>query len=321
MASIIENIRQVMGNTPTFRPSNISTFGDPSLEAGDIVTVTTPEGSETVPLFSLDMDWHGAAETTLSASGNNKRDVQKAGKRADYALESAISSAFGGGGGALQQLEEDLKYDIQQVIASVDDVVSGLVAYVRYDDFQNTYESAAIIFSGKPEYKAMISASYVLDANGQERTMADILADTITLESTKLNSSDFNSENVSGKVSLSGEGVTISGGKIVMNGEVWAKVANVETLIANALQVDKATVTFLDGKQVGCANVVATGPLSAGSGACYLGKDGYASFSGGVSTASLSVGNPGVVFKNCNLKIGNTTATNTFLGTGDITFP
>ena len=324
MASIIENIRQVMGNTPTFRPSNISTFGDPSLEAGDIVTVTTPEGSETVPLFSLDMDWHGAAETTLSASGNNKRDVQKAGKRADYALESAISSAFGGGGGALQQMEDALeeemdgiRTDVQMLIANVDDTAAGFVARATVDDLNQYKEAAAEMFVGVKDVDAYIGLYLVQKPDGKKETLAEILADEITLRTSKV---DATSSAVTGLISINSNGVKIQGSTVTIDGNLIAKVADIESLVATAFRAEKADISWLATKTIGCSNLVASGAVSSGNGACYLGKDGYASFTGGVSTASLSVGNPGVVFKNCNLKIGETTATNTFLGSGDITF-
>lgn len=89
--SVLSNVLEKMQATPTFRPMTADTFGDWSIEAGDIVSVDIDGKSETLPVFSSSMEWNGAARTTLSCSGNEERQILTKQERQSY---SSIGGAY-----------------------------------------------------------------------------------------------------------------------------------------------------------------------------------------------------------------------------------
>lgn len=122
--SIGETLLSKVQSTPTFRPSTVDTFGDWSIEAGDIITV---DGSSKVPIFESDMEWNGTARTTFSCSGNQKRETQTKQEREQY---SAGSYGFSG----VNSLKEETKELFDKFGVSLGEVSSALETYVKQTD-------------------------------------------------------------------------------------------------------------------------------------------------------------------------------------------
>lgn len=122
--SIGETLLSKVQSTPTFRPSTVDTFGDWSIEAGDIIAV---DGSSKVPIFESDMEWNGTARTTFSCSGNQKRETQTKQEREQY---SAGSYGFSG----VNSLKEETKELFDKFGVSLGEVSSALETYVKQTD-------------------------------------------------------------------------------------------------------------------------------------------------------------------------------------------
>ena len=205
-----DEILNQLKKTPSFRPICAETFGDWSIEAGDILTIENAGQVHTLPVFSSEMDWKGSARTTLTASGNSKREVQKRSEREDYGYQQSVSRSMGGLGGRIDGIKEDYV----ELVARVEEAEAGIAARVLIDDLNgykeavaNTYAtiegmtaglSTKVETSKLGDYLTKKAASelyvtdddvtaaigvYVVSSNGQTKTFAKILADQIDLES------------------------------------------------------------------------------------------------------------------------------------------
>ena len=72
-----ENVFNKVRGTPSFKPASIDSFGNWAIEAGDVITVENDGVTESIPIFSADMSWDGSAQTTMSCTGNQKRDISR----------------------------------------------------------------------------------------------------------------------------------------------------------------------------------------------------------------------------------------------------
>ena len=208
--SYSDEILNQLKKTPSFKPICAETFGDWSIEAGDILTIESEGQIHTLPVFSSEMDWKGSARTTLTASGNSKREVQKRREREEYGYQQSVRRSMGGLGGQIEGIREDYV----ELVARVEDAEAGIAARVLIDDLNgykeavaNTYAtiegmtaglSTKVETSKLGDYLTKKAASelyvtdddvtaaigvYVVSSNGQTKTFAKILADQIDLES------------------------------------------------------------------------------------------------------------------------------------------
>lgn len=181
---ILENVLAKMQATPSFFPMSAETFSDWSIEAGDVVTVEVNGIDQTLPVFSADMDWGGAAMATLSCSGNRERPTLSKPERQSYA-------AFGGVSREIQKTNNKILEDRAELIAALngedgapEDLSSGISNYVRYDLENNEAFAGSTLFAQIGEKaKAEIRVYTVLGSDGKAHSLADIVADQITLES------------------------------------------------------------------------------------------------------------------------------------------
>ncbi len=180
---ILENVLAKMQATPSFCPMSAETFSDWSIEAGDVVTVEVNGENQTLPVFSADMDWGGAAMATLSCSGNRERPTLSKPERQSYA-------AFGGVSREIQKTNNKILEDRAELIAALngedgapEDLSSGISNYVRYDLENNEAFAGSTLFAKIGEKaKAEIRVYTVLDSNGKAHSLADIVADVIRLQ-------------------------------------------------------------------------------------------------------------------------------------------
>ena len=180
---ILENVLAKMQTTPQFRPVSVDTFSDWSIEAGDIITVDVDGSEETLPVFSSDMEWGGAARSTLSCTGNRERPTLSKAERQSYA-------AFGGVSRQIQKTNEKILEDRKELIAALngedgapEDLSSGISNYVRYDLENNEAFAGSTLFAQIGEKaKAEIRVYTVMGSDGKAHSLAGIVADVIQLK-------------------------------------------------------------------------------------------------------------------------------------------
>ena len=137
--SYSDEILNQLKKTPSFKPICAETFGDWSIEAGDILTIDSEGQIHTLPVFSSEMDWKGSARTTLTASGNSKREVQKRREREEYGYQQSVRRSIGGLGGQIEGIREDYV----ELVARVEDAEAGIAARVLIDDLNGYKEAVA----------------------------------------------------------------------------------------------------------------------------------------------------------------------------------
>ncbi len=145
--SFAENVLAKVKGTPAFKPATIDSFGDWAIEAGDVISVEIDGRTENVPVFSSDTDWNGAAKTSLSCTGNPKREVQDKQTRKDF----ATASGFAGG-------MVDMETNYVELVAYTDNVKAGLYAIASEDDIKGLKEGKTTLFAQIQDDKELLWA-------------------------------------------------------------------------------------------------------------------------------------------------------------------
>ena len=180
---VLENVLAKMQATPQFHPMSADTFSDWSIEAGDVITVDVGGQNQTLPVFSSDLDWGGAAMSTLSCSGSRERPTLSKAERQNYA-------AFGGVTREIQKTNEKILEDRSELIAALngedgapEDLAAGLQNYVRYDlKNSEAYAESTLFAQIGEKAKAEISAYVIKDKNGHAKSFLELMADVIKLQ-------------------------------------------------------------------------------------------------------------------------------------------
>lgn len=236
MAGVADNILIKLLSSPVYKPMNVNTFGDWSLEAGDIISVETEDGTEQIPILDSSMTWKGSAETSISAGGSPQREVQKKAERQMY---SAI-------GGLSARIEEEFGDDRDRLSA----VESGIKDILYQDDDGNWRKGSAIYATLiDPNtggiYDSIMGATIVYNsATGKYYSMAELTADVIELN---------------GRVNLTGS-LNVENGNIVASGNIYADgktmrcttsqatYADYERLRVNGTDYVETDITFIKGQ-------------------------------------------------------------------------
>lgn len=204
---IIENVLAKMQTTPQFRPMSADTFSDWSIEAGDIITVEVDGDEETLPVFSADMEWGGVARSTLSCTGNRERPTLSKAERQNYA-------AFGGVSRQIQKTNGKILEDRKELIAALngddgapEDLASGLQNYVRYDLANKEGYAESVLFAQIGDKARAEISVYAVKSGKESKTLAEILADLITLQ---------------GKVKIDGT-VRVENGQLNVDEDIYTK--------------------------------------------------------------------------------------------------
>ena len=85
----VENILQKLQTAPQFHPASADIFGDVTLDAGDVITVSSEGQSYDVPIYHRVMTWRGKPKTMITATGNQQREALPALRRREYAQGSS----------------------------------------------------------------------------------------------------------------------------------------------------------------------------------------------------------------------------------------
>ena len=81
----VQEIYDKLRTAPQHRASSVELFDEMTLQAGDVVTVSSDGQNYSVPIYAQDIHWTGAGMTVLENTGNEKREPLKAQKRRDFA--------------------------------------------------------------------------------------------------------------------------------------------------------------------------------------------------------------------------------------------
>ena len=164
--SVLSNVLEKMQATPTFRPMTADTFGDWSIEAGDIVSVDIDGKSETLPVFSSSMEWNGAARTTLSCSGNEERQILTKQERQSY-------SSIGGAYQAVEKLSK--RTDFTNAVVFRDDATFYDQALFR--SYAKIDTGGSLVILGNLVYKAQIFGKHKITSTTGSVTVLALGAD------------------------------------------------------------------------------------------------------------------------------------------------
>lgn len=225
-----------MKSTPSYKPSYANTFGDFSLDPGDILKIQTDGGEELLPVFSQQMSWNGSARTTLSASGNKSREVLPKQERDEYGYRQAVGGQMRGFGQKQKAMEDRLSYaeiDIDEDKAQIQ-LITG-----RVDGVEGRISSAEITLNGADGQIGLVgrvetaegdikSAEVKIDGLNSE---IELKADKITLD---------------GYVTLSKFNAEIAEIKITDSSYVTTAALNTKSLSANYAEISSINIR---GKQ------------------------------------------------------------------------
>lgn len=225
-----------MKSTPSYKPSYANTFGDFSLDPGDILKIQTDSGEELLPVFSQQMTWNGSARTTLSASGNKSREVLPKQERDEYGYRQAIGGQMRGFGQKQKAMEDRLSYaeiDIDEDKAQIQ-LITG-----RVDGVEGRISSAEITLNGADGQIGLVgrvetaegdikSAEVKIDGLNSE---IELKADKITLD---------------GYVTMSKFNAEIAEIKITDSSYVTTAALNTKSLSANYAEISSINI---GGKQ------------------------------------------------------------------------
>lgn len=225
-----------MKSMPSYKPSYANTFGDFSLDPGDILKIQTDSGEELLPVFSQQMTWNGSARTTLSASGNKSREVLPKQERDEYGYRQAIGGQMRGFGQKQKAMEDRLSYaeiDIDEDKAQIQ-LITG-----RVDGVEGRISSAEIALNGADGQIGLVgrvetaegdikSAEVKIDGLNSE---IELKADKITLD---------------GYVTMSKFNAEIAEIKITDSSYVTTAALNTKSLSANYAEISSINI---GGKQ------------------------------------------------------------------------
>lgn len=176
-----------METLPDFYPSSSTLFGDPSIEAGDIVTVRSESDSFLAPIYSARTEWAGTSIVTIENSGSEERPAvaplkerqEFNSKRQSYSASNSIGSL----GRRATQTEEQLRFasiNIDEQRAKIL-LIAGATDLSEIDD-KKSLKQAYINIEAVDEYskdsKITLNAA-IVDVRADLASFKKIVADQI----------------------------------------------------------------------------------------------------------------------------------------------
>lgn len=221
-----------------YYPSSATVFGDPSIEAGDVISVKSGDDTYSVPIFSMNTSWSGSSVCSIENSGNERRTIPPLEKRNEYKNGRDSynqGNAISGLGRRATELEEAARY----ARIDIDDANARIGLNAGEIDRTKKYLSAAgINIDGVlAEVKILATKEMTDDLTGRvEKAESSIKvnADNIELKVSK--------NGVISSINQSAESVVIKASKINLDGYVTAsqlstEIAALENGIAKELYV------------------------------------------------------------------------------------
>lgn len=102
------NVYGVLRGLPAYTPVELKLSADPSVEAGDIITFSLNGTAYDVPIFKLDMEWHGGKVVSkVYSSGNPSRPELSLQNRMEYRARRQV---------------HQLQIDAEQLLSRIEDL-------------------------------------------------------------------------------------------------------------------------------------------------------------------------------------------------------
>lgn len=204
---VIENLLQKMQQTPAFRPMSADTFSDWSIEAGDIISVDADGVVHPFPVFTSELDWVGAAKSTLSCDGGQARQPLRKQERREAAAFGAVSREIAKTDKKILESRNELVAALTGADGAPEDLAAGLQNYVRYDLTNKEGYAESVLFAQIGDKARAEIGVYAVKSGKESKTLAEILADLITLQ---------------GKVKIDGT-VRVEGGQLNVDEDIYTK--------------------------------------------------------------------------------------------------
>lgn len=204
---VIENLLQKMQQTPAFRPMSADTFSDWSIEAGDIISVDADGVVHPFPVFTSELDWVGAAKSTLSCDGGQARQTLRKQERREAAAFGAVSREIAKTDGKILEARNELIAALTGADGAPEDLAAGLQNYVRYDLANKEGYAESVLFAQIGDKARAEIGVYAVKSGKESKTLAEILADLITLQ---------------GKVKIDGT-VRVENGQLNVDEDIYTK--------------------------------------------------------------------------------------------------
>lgn len=237
-----------MKSTPSYKPSYANTFGDFSLDPGDILKIQTDSGEELLPVFSQQMTWNGSARTTLSASGNKSREVLPKQERDEYSYRQAIGGQMRGFGQKQKAMEDRLSY--AEINIDEDKALIQLITG-RVDEAEGRISSAEITLNGADGRIGLVGR--VETAEGDIKSAAvkiDGLNSEISLKADatvtdalgkRVSSAEVKIDGLNSEIELKADKITLNG--YVTANQLKAEFTNFKSGISDTLYVRALSAT------------------------------------------------------------------------------
>ena len=173
-----QGIYNRLNGASQYTPLSAETFGDWSMEAGDVVTVTKDGKSYASPVMIAGTDWRGAGTVTVESTGNRKREP----------LSVLSRKKFSGGGGGYWNSKKaftriDKNDERVSIIAEKQTELGGKVTTLRSDfTVMSNRISGSISSNGKIIAEAAIEAISSIDSSGRRVLTSQISLNFISAE-------------------------------------------------------------------------------------------------------------------------------------------
>ena len=237
-----DDLLERMKSTPSYKPSYANTFGDFSLDPGDILKIQTDSGEELLPVFSQQMSWNGSARTTLSASGNKSREVLPKQERDEYSYRQAIGGQMRGFGQKQKAMEDRLSYaeiNIDEDKAQIQ-LITG-----RVDEAEGRISAAEITLNGADGQIGLVgrvetaegdikSAEVKIDGLNSEIELKADSSVTDTLGK-RVSSAEVKIDGLNSEIELKADKITLDG--YVTANQMKTEFSNFESGISDNLYV------------------------------------------------------------------------------------
>lgn len=237
-----------MKSTPSYKPSYANTFGDFSLDPGDILKIQTDNGEELLPVFSQQMSWNGSARTTLSASGNKSREVLPKQERDEYSYRQAIGGQMRGFGQKQKATDERLSY--AEVKIDADRAQIQLITG-RVDEAEGRISSAEITLNGADGQIGLVGRVETAEGNIKSAAVKiDGLNSTISLKADatvtdalgkRVSSAEVKIDGLNSEIELKADKITLNG--YVTANQLKAEFTNFKSGISDTLYVRALSAT------------------------------------------------------------------------------
>ena len=213
-----------------FAPITATALSDWSIQAGDIIKISTADGEKRLPVYMQKITWNGGARAVYQSTGSEKRPVQNIQIRKQASTDRdiySLKSSVGGLGGRTAALEDDMSY-AYLMIDEANAQIALKAGQTQVDDLTSRVSQVEIDLDGA-------NAQIALKAG---QTQVDQLT-------TRISQAEIDLEGANARIDLKASQTTVDAlGTRVSQAEIDIDGANSEiTLKADKVYVDSQITT------------------------------------------------------------------------------